>query len=232
MLELLTRGGPVMYFILASSIVAVAIAIERVIYYRLTRCQHKLLMNAIGELVGQRKLSEAIARTEKFKSAIGRITHVYLKNVSKGEEILEESVNVESQHLIIMLEKHLPILSAIGNLAPLMGLLGTVIGMIYVFKDIAALGGQADINVLAGGIWQALLTTAFGLIVAIPVTGFYHYFQNLVDERIARIERRVSELNLLFGINVRNDEVEKKLTTEAEPGDSLDILRPSDETIS
>ncbi len=234
MLELLSRGGPVMYFILASSIVAVAIAIERIVYYRLTRSSHRSHMKVIREAIENGNLSAAIEITKKFRSAIGRITHVYLQHVDKGEEILEEAVKVESQESIIMLEKHLPILSAIGNLAPLMGLLGTVIGMIYVFKDIAALGGQADINILAGGIWQALLTTAFGLVVAIPVTGFYHYFQNLVDERIARIERRVSELNLLFGTRVRSEEITNinKGASHGDVGGALDMLGNSNETQS
>ena len=96
------------------------------------------------------------------------------------------------------LEKHLPILAAITALAPLLGLLGTVLGMINTFQEISRLGGEADMAALAGGIWQALLTTAFGLIVAIPVAAFHHFFQNLVDNRVSEIETRVSELNILF----------------------------------
>ncbi len=233
MLELLHRGGFVMYFILGSSIVALAIAIERTIYYRLTRSRNKTMFEEVKKLVGDERLKDAIDLSSKSKSAIGRVTHSYLKNIERGSKILEEAVNVESQHQVIMLEKHLSILSAVSNLAPLMGLLGTVIGMIYVFKDIAALGGQADINVLAGGIWQALLTTAFGLIVAIPVTGFHHFFQNLVYERISRIERRVSELNLLFGITSDSDENGDEKNDEKYSSEkTINILRHADETVS
>jgi biopolymer transport protein ExbB len=70
--------------------------------------------------------------------------------------------------------------------------------MINTFQEISRLGGEADMAALAGGIWQALLTTAFGLIVAIPVAAFHHYFQNLVDNRVSEIETRISELNILF----------------------------------
>jgi len=231
MFALLIKGGPVMFFILGSSVIALAIAIERIIYYRITRSQNKRMMESVTKLVREDNLQEALNISSRAKSAIGQITHVYLDNVGKGESILEEAVNVESQRHVLLLEKHLPILSAVSNLAPLMGLLGTVIGMIYVFKDIAALGGQADINVLAGGIWQALLTTAFGLVVAIPVSGFHHYFQNLVYERISRIERRVSELNLLFGITCCDDKSSTNSMTQASVG-TLSRLEQADETLA
>ena len=109
------------------------------------------------------------------------------------------------------MEVRLPVLAAIAHLTPLLGLLGTVLGMIICFQEIYSLGGQADVTALAGGIWRALLTTAFGLIVAIPVTAIHHYFESLVNNRKAILALAVAEGSLLLdnGVDIKKNNLEK-----------------------
>jgi biopolymer transport protein ExbB len=198
MFELLNMGGWVMYAILLLSITAFAIAIERSAYYRQTRRRNRNMFEEITQLVKSGHITWAFDKASKTRSAVGKVTAAYIENSSKPQVILNEAVHAASTREVRSLEKHLPVLAAITALAPLLGLLGTVLGMINTFQEISRLGGEADMAALAGGIWQALLTTAFGLIVSIPVAAFHHFFQNLVDNRVSEIETRVSELNILF----------------------------------
>lgn len=198
MFELLNMGGWVMYPILLFSIVALAIAIERISYYRRTMQRNKNMIAEISVLVKSGDISGAIDKASLDQSTVGKVIAAYIKNCKEPQGILDEALHSASSREVRSLEKHLPVLSAIAALAPLLGLLGTVLGMIITFHEISRLGGEADMAALSGGIWQALLTTAFGLIVAIPVAAFHHYFQNLVDIRISQIETEVSDLNVLF----------------------------------
>jgi biopolymer transport protein ExbB len=96
-------------------------------------------------------------------------------------------------------ERRLPILSSIAAAAPLFGLFGTVLGMIEVFQKLAALGGRADVALLSGGIWVALLTTAFGLLIAIPSLLAHHYYSRLAGGRSDYMELLIARLNALTG---------------------------------
>ena len=198
MFELLNMGGWVMYPILLFSIVALAIAIERIFYYRRTMQRNKNMVAEISVLVKSGDIAGAIDKASLDQSTVGKVIAAYIKNCKEPQGVLEDAIHSASSREVRSLEKHLPVLSAIAALAPLLGLLGTVLGMIITFQEISRLGGEADMVALSGGIWQALLTTAFGLIVAIPVAAFHHYFQNLVDVRISQIETKVSDLNILF----------------------------------
>ena len=198
MFELLNMGGWVMYPILLFSIVALAIAIERIFYYRRTMQRNKNMVAEISVLVKSGDIAGAIDKASLDQSTVGKVIAAYIKNCKEPQGVLEDAIHSASSREVRSLEKHLPVLSAIAALAPLLGLLGTVLGMIITFQEISRLGGEADMAALSGGIWQALLTTAFGLIVAIPVAAFHHYFQNLVDVRISQIETKVSDLNILF----------------------------------
>lgn len=198
MFELLNMGGWVMYPILLFSIVALAIAIERIFYYRRTMQRNKNMIAEISVLIKSGDIAGAIDKASLDQSTVGKVIAAYIENCKEPQGVIEDAIHSASSREVRSLEKHLPVLSAIAALAPLLGLLGTVLGMIITFQEISRLGGEADMAALSGGIWQALLTTAFGLIVAIPVAAFHHYFQNLVDVRISQIETKVSDLNILF----------------------------------
>lgn len=198
MLDMLNRGGWVMYPILICSIVALAVAIERSLYYSRTGKSYKTFLFDLKSYLKADNIKGAIVFAINSGTAIGEIAGSYLKNYKTGKEQLEEILYQRGSEEVKKLESRLPALSAIAHLAPLMGLLGTVTGMIKCFQEIHSIGGQVDVTQLAGGIWEALLTTAFGLIVAIPVTALHHYFDNIVGKRSDEMQHLVSELNIFF----------------------------------
>jgi biopolymer transport protein ExbB len=192
-------GGWVMYLIFICSIVAGGITIERLIYYILNRQRKKSVWTVVTGMISEGKIVEALTHLNSGRSYLDRISAEYLVNCREKNEILVEGLEVAATYEIRKLEKNLPALSLIANLATLLGLLGTVAGMILVFEKISSAGQQPEIALLAGGVWQALLTTAFGLIVALPVMALHHYFQKYVDYSISEIEVRISKLNIIFG---------------------------------
>lgn len=199
MFELLNKGGWVMYPILFISITALAIMIERVIFYISTSSRQDPAFQLIIEAAEMDEIKAVLAQGKAGAGIYWKVATAYIENSARPVEILEESVHLTAVQEMRKLERHLSSLSAIVVIAPLLGLLGTVLGMIDTFQGLSTAGGQPDISALAGGIWIALLTTAFGLIVAIPTAAVHHLFQNLVDSRIADIEEMVSMLNLIFG---------------------------------
>ncbi len=198
MLDMLNRGGWVMYAILVCSVVAVAVAIERSLYYLRTGNSYSKFLNDLKSFLGADDIQGAIGFAINSGTVFGEITGAYLTNYKTRKKKLEEILYQRGSEELKKLETRLPSLSAIAHLTPLMGLLGTVIGMIKCFQEIYSIGGQADVTQLAGGIWEALLTTAFGLIVAIPVTALHHYFDTLVNKRSDEMQHLISELNIFF----------------------------------
>lgn len=141
-----------------------------------------------GKTDGALKLCESTSGPIAHILAIG--IHIRKRNPEEKEKIITRAGSKEIRRL----EKHLRGLASIGNITPLLGLLGTVTGMIRAFMKIQELGGRVDASVLAGGIWEALITTASGLSVAIPTLVAYHYFEGRVDNMAAEMKDVASEL--------------------------------------
>ena len=131
---------------------------------------------------------------EADRSFLGRFLAVGVKTIGRPEEEKLKILRRAGSRELEAGEKHLRILSVIGSTATLLGLLGTVTGMVQTFKTIEGAGGMADVTVLAGGIWEALLTTVFGLCVAIPTVVFFHYFESIIDGRAARLKNTASDV--------------------------------------
>jgi biopolymer transport protein ExbB len=210
MFDMLNRGGWVMYAILVCSIVGVAVAIERSLYYLRTGNSYNKFLTDLKVYLKADDIQGAIGFAVSSGTVIGEIARAYLVNYQTSKKKLEEILYQRGSEQLKKLESRLPALSAIAHLTPLMGLLGTVIGMIKCFQEIYSIGGQADVTQLAGGIWEALLTTAFGLIVAIPVTALHHYFDNIAGRRSDEMQHLISELNIYFDepeiIELKQDE--------------------------
>ncbi len=201
MLDLLNKGGWVMYPIFFCSIAALAIALEKLIYYLWTKENYKTFLREVKKHISTKDIKGAIQFARLKHTALSRITVVYLRNIKRNQFVFEDILHRTGSQELRRLEQRLPVLAAIGHLTPLMGLLGTVLGMITCFEKIQSMGGQADVNALAGGISVALLTTAFGLIVAIPVMTVYHFFENLVNNRSDEMQYLISELNQILNIH-------------------------------
>ncbi len=145
-------------------------------------------------MVREGKMSEALEAALKSRSPMGRVLAHGLEVVEADRETLETVLVHSVEEEVRELSRYLQALATIGNIAPLLGLLGTVTGMIKAFMAIQELGGKVDASVLAGGIWEAMLTTAAGLFVALPVMVAHSYLTSQVDCYEARLQDGVVRL--------------------------------------
>ncbi|MBF0265561.1 MAG: MotA/TolQ/ExbB proton channel family protein [Gammaproteobacteria bacterium] len=189
MFELLVAGGWVMVPIVACSIISLTIIAERLWFLRDIRVAPKNLSYQISNLYRKSALSAEVLDKLRYGSPLGRILSVALANRHYDRELMKESVEESGRQVAIELERYLNTLGTIASITPLLGLLGTVIGMIKVFSVITHVG-VGDATLLAGGISEALLTTAAGLTVAIPTLMFYRYFRRRVDELLLKMEEQ------------------------------------------
>jgi len=186
-LEILISGGVLMVPILICSVIALAIIAERFWSLNSEKIIPKELLSSVWKLHKANQLDKSRQQTLATSSPLGRVLAAGLMNQSHGREIMKESIEETGRQVVHDLEKYLNTLGTIASITPLLGLLGTVIGMIHVFAAITA-HGAGDPAVLADGISQALITTASGLSVAIPSLMFYRYFRGKVDELVLKME--------------------------------------------
>lgn len=167
MIEFILKGGVFMYPIILCSVIALTVFLERLWVLSRRRIIPNEFIRNVSELLRQRKLSEAIFLCQGDSSSIAKIFLAGLKNTGKGIWLVKEAIEERGSREAVVLEKHVGILATIANLTPLLGLLGTVSGMIKTF-NVISVEGVANPAALAGGISEALITTATGLCVAIP----------------------------------------------------------------
>ncbi|NMT63923.1 MotA/TolQ/ExbB proton channel family protein [Marinobacter orientalis] len=193
MFELLKAGGILMVPILACSILALAIILERFWTLRPSRITPQHTINELWRWIKKKELNGRKLKALQASSPLGRILAGGLMNAKHGREIMKESIEHEASQVIHDLERFLNPLGTVATITPLLGLLGTVIGMIKVFAEIQ-LAGVGDAGNLAGGISEALITTASGLSVAIPALIFHRYFIRRVDELVVGMEQEAIKL--------------------------------------
>ncbi len=208
MLELIKAGGWLMLPIIGCSIVAFAIVIERAWALRRRRVLPQHLVAQVWNLLKNRKLDSAQIRGLRAGSPLGRVLAAGLVNSNQERSVMLESIEDVGRHEAHALERFLNTLGTIAAISPLLGLLGTVVGMIKVFSAINA-SGLGNAGALAGGISEALITTAAGLAVAIPSLIAYRYFRGRVDQLTVEMEQEVFKLvEALHGGAPRDREVE------------------------
>ncbi|TDT39447.1 biopolymer transport protein ExbB [Halospina denitrificans] len=193
MLELLRPGGFIMIPLLICSVLALAIIIERFYALRVNRVAPPATTNELWRWIKKKELNSRKLRLVQESSPLGRIMVAGLTNAKHGRDIMKESIEHEASQVVHELERFLNPLGTIAVITPLLGLLGTVIGMIKVFAQIQ-LAGVGDPGVLAGGISEALITTASGLTVAIPALIFHRFFIRRVDEMVVNMEQEAMKL--------------------------------------
>ena len=193
MLELLTAGGWLMVLIVLSSIVALAICIERLYTLNAKKIAPPHLLATVWKQLKAGEMDAARLRTLKQSSPLGRILAAGLGNAYHGRDVMKESIQEAAAHVIHDLERYLNTLGTIAAITPLLGLLGTVVGMIKVFAEIMA-QGTGNASVLAGGISEALITTAAGLTVAIPALAMHRYFIGKIDAIVVELEQETIKL--------------------------------------
>ena len=193
MLEIIIAGGWLMAPILLCSTLAVAIIIERFWTLRRRRVMPAELSTTVEDWAARHELDQRHIQQLRSSSPLGRIYAAALDNRRRSREVIKEAVEDSGRHVVHELERFLNTLGTIAGISPLLGLLGTVIGMIEVFSTIMV-AGVGDANVLAGGISKALITTAAGLTVAIPSFFFYRFFRGVVSEYVISMEDKAISL--------------------------------------
>ena len=190
MLEIVQAGGWLMLPIIACSIVAAAIILERLWTLQPTRVLPTDLTSEVWQWVKSNQLDREHIQSLHQSSPLGQILAAGLSSGHMGREIAKEKVQDTGRHVVHELERYLNSLGTIAAISPLLGLLGTVIGMVKVFAAITVYG-VGNPNVLAGGISEALITTAAGLSVAIPSLIGYRFLRGKVDDLVVQMEKEV-----------------------------------------
>jgi biopolymer transport protein ExbB len=193
MMEIFEKGGFLMYPIFACSLIAVTIFFERMFYLKSIKTKSKRFVLRIKNLVKKGSIEMAISACRKSPTPISKIMLAGLMKFGRGRDEMKEAIEDNANQEIPVLERNLSTLSTVGNICPLLGLLGTVFGMIKAFNVIAVMG-VGNPEALAGGISQALLTTAFGLSIAIPTIVVYNYLSHRVDKLVRDMEINCVEL--------------------------------------
>ena len=209
-----------MWPILLCSLITVAVIIEKYIMLSKSNVDPKQLMVKIRSSLSRNDIASAVDACTKIKAPVANILKQGVINYKHGQQAVKEAIELAGKEEIFHLEKRLSVLANMAGTAPMLGFLGTVTGMITVFHTIEQLGGNVNPSILAGGIWEAMLTTAFGLFVGIPALYFYNYFVAKVNRFVFEIENSAEEFMSLMKAGQFDDDgsvTEKKSDRKSSP---------------
>ena len=199
MLAIIQAAGWPIWLLLVASVIALALIIERILYLRRNRILPVNLLQEVIRVYHNGKIDAAVISTLEQNSPLGRVLAAGLRNVNSPRDMMKESIEEAGRGTAHELERFLTTLGTIATLAPLMGLFGTVVGMIEIFGAQNATG--ANPAQLAHGISVALYNTGFGLAIAMPALVFYRHFRALVDSFIIDMEQQaVNFVDIVHGI--------------------------------
>lgn len=193
MLELFVKGGPLMYPLLICSIITMAFSIERTYHY-IKAEGHKGFFGEVKELIKNGEYEKAMQMAKSTTGPLAAVVETAIAHRHESVSDIEEAISSKGSLELKRLNDNLHIMELIGRIAPLIGLLGTVLGMVEAFKTLAGLKGTVDPSLLAGGIWEALITTVAGLFVAIPAVVFHHFFEDIVKSWAFRMKHCSNEI--------------------------------------
>ena len=193
------QGGPIMWPLLLASIIALAVIIERWFAIRKAKINvNEFLAKVRKALIVSKSIRDAIKVCEQYRGPVASIMKAGLLKYGQPKEDIEKSIENAALYEMSRLEKRLVVLASIANIAPLLGFFGTVTGMINSFEALAA-QGLSNPGAVAEGISEALITTATGLAVAIPVQLAYNYFMSAINKSVRDIETSTNMLLETFG---------------------------------
>jgi len=211
MWELMIKGGPLMFLILLCSVIAFAVVIERLWHLWRAKINTKDFMEDIAETLKRNKIMLAIDKCNVMPGPIAEILKAGILKYDRPRSEIKEAVEDAGLHEVPRLEKNLGVLATIAHIAPLIGLLGTVTGMVRAFQVIeqkAVAMTPVNPGDLAGGIWEALITTVAGLAVAIPTYVAYNFLVTKVDGFVLEMEKSATDLvNILGTKRTEEDEI-------------------------
>lgn len=211
-----------MWPILLCSLVTVAVIIEKYIVLQKSKYDPKQLMVKIRSSLSRNDIAGASEACSKVQAPVANILKSGILRYNQGMQSVKDAIELAGKEEIFLLEKRLSLLANMAGIAPMLGFLGTVTGMIAAFQTIQQLGGNVNPGILAGGIWEAMLTTAFGLLVGIPALYFYNFFVSKVNRFVFEIETSVEEFLSLM----RTNGMDEHAATAAAPASEKTASKP------
>ncbi|MCL5096618.1 MAG: MotA/TolQ/ExbB proton channel family protein [Candidatus Omnitrophica bacterium] len=191
---LLANGGPIMWVLLVVSAVAVAVFLERFLHYHRAQINSTEFLSGVRNVVRRENIVEAISICEATPGPVARLVKTAILSRDRGRDGVREALEEAGLVEVPRLEEKLNLLATIAQIAPLLGLLGNVLGFIRLFREMQTAGPFANVNLLARGIWEALICTAAGLAVAIPCYAAYNYLVSRVNAIVLDMEKAATEI--------------------------------------
>jgi biopolymer transport protein ExbB len=192
--NLLANGGPMIWVILLAGAVGIVVFIERYLQYHRAQINSTEFLNGVRTVLKRDNVVEALSICDATPGPVAHLVKAAILNRDQGRERVREAIEEAGLTEVPRLEEKLGLLATIAQLAPLLGLLGTVLGFIQVFTKLQTAGFYAHVGLLAGGVWQALICAAAGLAVAIPTHAGYNYLVNRVNSIVLDMERAGTEI--------------------------------------
>jgi len=197
--QFVVKGGVLMIPIIFCGVLTFTVILEKLIFLKNAQIDTEKFLNEIETSLRRRKIKEALEICNKYSSKpIPNIIKEGLIKFDRNREEIKEAIGDAAVHEIPKLERYLGILVTIATVAPLLGLLGTVTGLIKAFMVIESHGGLVNPGDLAGGVWEALITTVGGLVIAIPAYLSYNYFVTRVNNMVLQMEKSATKVLDIF----------------------------------
>jgi biopolymer transport protein ExbB len=201
----LAQGGLMIWLIVASSAVALSVFVERLLQYHRDQINSAEFLNGVRNVLKRDNIVEAVAICDATPGPVPRLVKIAILNRERGREAVREMLADAGSWEVRRLEEKLNLLATIAQIAPLLGLLGTVLGFMQVFRAVQDDGLNTHIRVLSSGVWQAMICTAAGLSVSIPSYAGYNYLVGRVNTIVLDMEQVSSEvLNIVFAAPVES----------------------------
>ena len=191
---LLSKGGPPLWLLLLLSAVGVAVFIERFLHYHRAQINSTEFLNGVRTVLKRNNVVEALSICDATPGPVARLVKTAILSRDHGRERVREALEEAGAAEVPRLEEKLNLLATIAQLAPLFGLLGTVLGFIQIFSQMEQAGLTANFKQLSEGVWRALVCTAAGLAVAIPTHAGYNYLVSRVNSIVLDMERAATEI--------------------------------------
>lgn len=191
---LLKNGGPVLWLILFAGAVGIAVFIERLLHCHRAQINSIEFLNGVRNVLRRDNVVEAIAICDATYGPVARLVKTAILNRDNGRDRIRESLEETGLTEVPRLEEKLNLLATIAQLAPLLGLFGTVWGFIQIFQHLTDAGLYANVSTLSDGVWRALICAATGLAVAIPTHAGYNYLVSRVNSIVLDMERAATEI--------------------------------------
>ena len=206
-MNLLANGGPMLWVILLTGAVGIVVFIERYLHCHRAQINSTEFLNGVRTVLKRDNVVEALSICDATHGPVARLVKTAIVTRDQGRERVREAIADAGLAEVPRLEEKLDLLATIAQLAPLFGLLGTVLGFIRVFAKLQAAGLNANVGMLSEGVWQALYCAAAGLAVAIPAHAGYNYLVNRVNSVVLDMERAATEIvNIVTDTNGRKPE--------------------------